>query len=413
MGTTKLLRYVLAMLTLLTCVALAGPGRAADDDDLRKKALKLNDVTGDEPMLGQLRALVKDKEGTKKLLAVATEMAKDKKQPFNVTATYILARSALILKENEAAETFYRIQLEQCEKTGSGRKLSDATAGLIQVLCARKKYDEAEKVTQKFLELDEDQEIERLKYGVLRTLIIALMRSGEVDKATDKIERLVKAQPENWLNLELKAQVLREAGKYEDAAKTYEEMMERAGKDDRLDKKTRAEFVDEIRYSLSGVLVELKQIDKAADHLKALLEKDPDNPTYNNDLGYIWADHDMNLAESEKMIRKALEKDREQQRKANPDAKDVKDNAAYLDSLGWVLFKQKKYKEAKPYLEQAAKDEDGQHIEILDHLGEVNLALGEKAAAVAAWKKGLEVAGPSKREQDRKAEVEKKIKAAQ
>src|SRR5262249_26359023 len=161
---------------------------------------------------------------------------------------------------------------------------------------------------------------------------------------------------------------------------------------------------------LSGILVELKQIDKAADHLKALLEKDPDNPTYNNDLGYIWADHDMNLTESEKMIRKALEKDREQQRKANPDAKDVKDNAAYLDSLGWVLFKQKKYKEAKPYLEQAAKDEDGQHIEILDHLGEVNLALGEKAAAVAAWKKGLEVAGPSKREQDRKAEVEKKIK---
>jgi tetratricopeptide (TPR) repeat protein len=413
MGTTKLLRYVLATLTLLTCVALAGPGRAADDAALRKKALKLNDVTGDEPMLGQLRALVKDKEGTKKLLAVAMEMAKEKKQPFNVTATYILARSALFLKENEAAETFYRIQLEQCEKTGSGRKLSEATGGLIQVLCARKEFDEAEKVTQKFLELDEDQEIERLKYGVLRTLIIALMRSGEVDKATDKIERLVKAQPENWLNLELKAQVLREAGKYEDAAKTYEEMMERAGKDDRLDKKTREEFVDEIRYSLSGILVELKQIDKAADHLKALLEKDPDNPTYNNDLGYIWADHDMNLTESEKMIRKALEKDREQQRKANPDAKDVKDNAAYLDSLGWVLFKQKKYKEAKPYLEQAAKDEDGQHIEILDHLGEVNLALGEKAAAVAAWKKGLEVAGPSKREQDRKAEVEKKIKAAQ
>src|SRR5262249_40741841 len=135
MGTTKLLRYVLATLTLLTCVALAGPGRAADDDALRKKALKLNDVTGDEPMLGQLRALVKDKEGTKKLLAVAMEMAKEKKQPFNVTATYILARSALILKENEAAETFYRIQLEQCEKTGSGRKLSEATGGLIQVLC--------------------------------------------------------------------------------------------------------------------------------------------------------------------------------------------------------------------------------------------------------------------------------------
>jgi tetratricopeptide (TPR) repeat protein len=403
----------LAALTLLTCVALAGPGRAADDDALRKKALKLNDVTGDEPMRGQILALLKDKEGSKKLLAVAAKMAKEKDQPFNVTATFILARTAQFLKDHDTAETFYRLQLEQVEKTGSGRKISEATGGLIQVLCARKKFEEAEKVCQKFLELDEDQEVERLKYGVLRTLILALSRNGEVDKATDKLDRLIKVQPENWLNLELKGQVLREAGKLEDAVKAYEELIEKIRKDDRLDKKAREEFVDDIRYTLSGVYVDLKQVDKAADHLKALLEKEPDNPTYNNDLGYIWADHDMNLAESEKMIRKAIEKDREQQRKANPEAKEIKDNPAYLDSLGWVLFKQKKYKEAKPYLEQAAKDVDGQHIEILDHLGDVHMVLGEKAEAIAAWKKGLEVAGPSKREQQRKAEVEKKIKAAQ
>ena len=90
-------------------------------------------------------------------------------------------------------------------------------------------------------------------------------------------------------------------------------------------------------------------MDKAADQLKALLVREPDNPTYNNDLGYIWADHDMNLAESEKLIRKAIDDDRRTRRKANPDLKPEldKDNAAYLDSLGWVLFKQKKYKEAR------------------------------------------------------------------
>ena len=82
----------------------------------------------------------------------------------------------------------------------------------------------------------------------------------------------------------------------------------------------------------------------AAADLKALLEKDPDNPGYNNDLGYIWADHDMNLAESEKLIRKALDEDRKQRLKEKPDAKpdEIKDNPSYLDSLGWVLFKEKK-----------------------------------------------------------------------
>src|SRR5262249_6873709 len=145
--------------------------------------------------------------------------------------------------------------------------------------------------------------------------------------------------------------------------------------------------------------------------LKLLLGADPGNPTYLNDLGYIWADQGINLAESEKLIRKALEEDRKFRKKAGLKGEDDKDNAAYLDSLGWVLFKQGKAKEAKPYLLQAAKDREGQHTEILDHLGDVHMALGEKAEAVAVWKKAVEVATPSKRDQKRKAEVLKKLKA--
>ena len=39
------------------------------------------------------------------------------------------------------------------------------------------------------------------------------------------------------------------------------------------------------------------------------------------------------------------------------------------------------------------------------------MALGEKDKALAAWKKGVEVTKPdSKREQEKKAKVEKKIK---
>ena len=53
------------------------------------------------------------------------------------------------------------------------------------------------------------------------------------------------------------------------------------------------------------------------------------------------------------------------------------------------------------------------HLEILDHLGDVHIALGERSAAVAVWKKGLDLATESKRDQQRKAEVEKKVKAAE
>ena len=57
------------------------------------------------------------------------------------------------------------------------------------------------------------------------------------------------------------------------------------------------------------------------------------------------------------------------------------DNGAYLDSLAWVLYKKKQYKEAKEILLKAVEDKESQHIEIYDHLGDVYLVLGEREAA--------------------------------
>lgn len=400
---------LLALLTGITVQA-----RAADaPEPLRKTALALNQVTGVEPTNGKILVMLEDTAGSKKLLAVAAVMVKEKQQPFNITATYILAKVAHGLKEVEISEIFYRLNASQALKVQSGRRLSQAYSGLIQLLYDNKKYAESEKVCREFLELDADESVDRYKPLVLRNMILALAKQGQVDKANDMLDRLIKAQPENWLNLELKGRIYREANLLDQAAKTYEEVIDKVKNDKRLSKEDQEEFMGDLRYRLSGVYVDLKQIEKASGHLKALLEKEPDNPTYNNDLGYIWADHDMNLTEAEKLIRKAIEDDRKQRRKANPNLKpeEDKDSAAYLDSLGWVLFKQKKYKEAKEPMLRAVKEEEGQHTEILEHLGDIHMALGEKADAIAVWKKAVDAAGSTKREQLRKTEIEKKIKA--
>jgi tetratricopeptide (TPR) repeat protein len=409
---------------LLALAVVAGLGSAAwlraaplpaGDEGLRKRALSLNEVTGASTIQGQVQALLDDPAGTKKLLGVASKMAKQKPQPFNVNATYILANAADKLKDADAGEAFYRLYAEQSLKLLSGQGVSVGYQNLIRLLYRNKKYAETEKLCREFLEIEGDESIDRLKPEVLERMILAMAKQGQTDQAVEILDRMIKRQPDNWLTMEMKGQVLREAGKLDEAVKVLEDVGERIRNDKRLKKEQQDLFLDDVRYSLSGLYVDLAQVDKAAEQLKALLAHDPDNPTYNNDLGYIWADHDMNLAESEKLIRKALEEDRKQQRKNNPDLKpeEEKDNAAYLDSLAWVLFKQKKYQEAKPLLEQAVKEEEGKHIEIFDHLGEVYQALGEKAQAVTAWKKGLQVAGPGKREQQRKVAVEKKLKANQ
>jgi tetratricopeptide (TPR) repeat protein len=398
---------------------LAGLGAVtalgADDDKaaLRKQALELNEVTGTDPMAGKIRTLADKPEDAKKLLAVALGMTKekDKTQPFNFNAAYILARTAHLIKELETSQAFYRICMEQALKLQSGMKMSQAYDGLISLLSQQKKYAEAEKLCKEFLEVESDDNVvARMKLVVFERMLQALAKQDKYDEAKKLLEPRIKAQPDNWFFQEFKGGLEYERGNAEEAAKAYEAALEIINKNKSLDQKDKEMLVARPRYLLSGVYVDLNKVDKAAEHLEALLKMEPDNPTYNNDLGYIWADHDMKLDEAEKLIRKALEEDKKQRKEVGLTGDDDKDNGAYLDSMGWVLYKQKKHKEAKKYLLEAVKDKDSQHTEIYDHLADVHMALGEKSEAIAAWKKALEIAGPSKREQHKKTEVEKKLK---
>jgi tetratricopeptide (TPR) repeat protein len=408
---------------LAAAVALVGSTapvlRGADDVDWRGRALALNDITGEDPIDGEIKILLDDPAGTKKLLAAAAPLAREKNQPFNYNAAYILAQAAQRLKDYQAGEVFYQICTRQAIQMGSVRKLFRAYTGLlgiIDLLYLDKKYDRSAALCQEFLETLERERVgEGAKEEILRRMVRALTKQDKLTDATKMLDTLLKARGNDWRNVELKGWFERETGHFGKSAKTYEGLLEIIANDKSLEKDEKTELQTDVHYVLSGVYVDLNRIDKAGEHLQTLLKEHPNDPAYNNDLGYIWADHDMNLDEAERMIRKALQEDRKQRRKADPEqqAEESRDNAAYLDSLGWVLFKKKKYEEAKPVLLQAVKDKDGQHVEIFDHLGEVYMALGDQREAVGAWKKGIAVAGPSKKEQEKKAELEKKVRQHQ
>jgi len=412
-------------LGLLAAGLLLGTGFAADkEDDLQARLLRLNNITGDDAMVGAIKALDKDPEGTKKLLAAAKELikAKKKEEPLNVNATIILAQAALTLKDYATSEQFLRLNVDQARKLESPKKILRGYVALIQMLLESKKFDEAEKVYKEFQELEVNDEVDRAKLGLRRRMALILARQGQVDKAMEFVDKILKDEPDNLgehlRNQDMKAQVLREVGKLDEAVTTYQKLIESIQKNRDVPKKIRDDIVDEMNYKLSGLYVDQKQIDKAEAILRKLLDKDPDNTTYANDLGFILADHDLKIDEAEKLIRQAIDKDREARKKLFKEKPDLpkeldKDNAAYLDSLGWVLFKQKKYAEAKKLLQEALEQEEGRHLEIYDQLGDCLLKLGEKKEAVETWKKGVDTAVESRRDKLRKAEVEKKIKDAE
>jgi tetratricopeptide (TPR) repeat protein len=424
-----------ALAAVLLFVALCTPVRAGQGEPWRDEILRLGQVTGDDAFKGQLAELLEDKHRADKLLAAGLKLAKAKDPDLTYPAALTLAQVALEHKDLAACETFYRVCMAQAVKLQSSSKIAESFGGLIYALYDHKKYASAANVCRELLEVKTGDDKERtyliekedalgesyfdidptfnitrkLQPEVHRLMIMAIAKDGRYAQALKLVDNLV-LQKDQWKDRQLRAWVLNEAGKLSEAAKVYEDVIERVDADKNLTQEGKEYYSERYRYALSNIYVELKQIDKAAEHLKILIASHPQDPGFYNDLGYIWADNDMNLKEAEQMIRKALDLDREQRKKdPNFKAADDHDKGAYLDSLGWVLFKQKRYEEAKKYLLLALKDKDAQHIEIFDHLAETYLALGQNQAALDAWRQGLKVAGDERREQQRKADVEKKI----
>jgi tetratricopeptide (TPR) repeat protein len=113
--------------------------------------------------------------------------------------------------------------------------------------------------------------------------------------------------------------------------------------------------------------------DAAVRDLRKLLQDRPGDPVVQNALGYTLADQNRQLPEAQALIEAALAQ--------------MPDSAAVLDSMGWVLYRQKRYEQALGYLKRAYAVGDDSEIAV--HLGDVQWAMGDKVAAHETWEEAL------------------------
>jgi len=116
---------------------------------------------------------------------------------------------------------------------------------------------------------------------------------------------------------------------------------------------------------------------QAAKYFEKCLALSPDFDEAQNYLGYMWAEHGENLEQARDLIARAL--------KAEPD------NAAYLDSMGWVMFKLNQPREALDYMLKAVAASEEPDATLYDHLGDIYAGLKEHDKAQEAWRKSLAV----------------------
>jgi tetratricopeptide (TPR) repeat protein len=223
---------------------------------------------------------------------------------------------------------------------------------------------------------------------VVRTLAILLSQAGKNDEAIETVRNVLKLDATNPDLNGLLGNMLMQAGKNDEAIALFRSLLDKFPNNE--------EVVKTARSSLSTIYTNMGDFAKGEAELEALFAKNPDDAGVNNDLGYLYADQGKNLEKAEAMIRKAVTEE--------------PDNFAYLDSLGWVLFKRGKFEEARIPLEKAQSDPRVDST-IPDHLGDVYFQLQLPAKAKEAWERAMKLANQAKPVDKRLPEIRKKLES--
>jgi tetratricopeptide (TPR) repeat protein len=278
----------------------------------------------------------------------------------------------------EAAAFFYR----RCLQLLPDSQLveADVYQGLLQVLREAHDYEAIAETCRQALKGKQ----QTTPYVFHLNLALAQARLHKGDEALAEANKAVEVAgaPQRLGALLNRVHILTETERFPQARSEIEALSREF---------TQPGEVRAVRMSLYGVYTAMHDYPKAEEQLQLVLKADPDDVTANNDLGYLWADQNKNLVEAERMIRKALDLDA-QQRKGlvGSSAEADEETAAYVDSMGWVLFRRGQVQDARGWLEKAAALYGGQGDPVVwDHLGDVYARLKENAKAKAAWKKSL------------------------
>ncbi len=182
--------------------------------------------------------------------------------------------------------------------------------------------------------------------------------AGRFDEARGRLRQLMRSHPQEIVRFILaEGELLTAAGRHADAYALYEQALGKQPDN------------NDLRYARALVAERLDRLDVAESDLRAILAREPDNVHALNALGYTLADRTTRYQEALGYVERAL--------KLKPD------DAAIMDSLGWVHFRLGQHDQAVKYLRRAfEQSRDG---EVGAHLGEVLWTMGDQAGARRVW----------------------------
>jgi len=322
----------------------------------------------------------------------------------------------------EAIKTLKGI-VDATSKKGYSASEKSSRSFLLQTLAELdrniEQYNAAIDAFHQLAELDPDSGA-RIAAEIIETY----REAKEYSKAEAEGDAAAKKYPNDRFVITARASVLSDLGKNDQAIADTRKLL--GGKNDRevyltladiyekaknftemgkvLDSAETLSISSEEKQTLAfrrGAMYErMKNYQAAEAEFRKVLSLNPDNDAALNYLGFMLADRNVRLDEARDMIVKALARE--------------PNSGAYLDSLGWVYFRQNKLPEAEDKLREALQYMSRDPT-VHDHLGEVYFREGKVREAIQQWQNSLrewQAGPPSDMDHTEMAKVQKKLEDA-
>ena len=190
-----------------------------------------------------------------------------------------------------------------------------------------------------------------------------LVRMGDLEAMSSHMEVLRRNNSENRSDLHIaEAEILREEGYYQQAFELLDQSLEQYPDD------------KELRYARALAAEKVDRLEVLEHDLRVLIEDDPDNGHALNALGYTLADRTDRYQEALGYLERAIAL--------------LPEDAAVLDSMGWVKYRLGNHEVSLDYLRRAYSLHSDS--EIAAHLSEVLWVTGQHEEAKAIWEEAIE-----------------------
>lgn len=151
---------------------------------------------------------------------------------------------------------------------------------------------------------------------------------------------------------------------------------------------SRNDSITSSAYGFCGDMAHLRGDDKAAYRFyERALKLRPDSPVILNNFAYYLSEENRDLERALKMSARANELDPQ--------------NATYLDTQAWILYRLGRYEEAQTLMRQALVLDATNSAELLLHYGDILHALGKTFMAKTYWQRALEAGADGKKIEER------------